>query len=145
MEIITKNYQETQKAGELLAKEIKKTPLVVALEGNLGAGKTTFIQGMAKGLGIQEQITSPTFVIMKKYAIDGGFFYHLDCYRLASSQDILELGFKEIIRPGNVIAIEWAEKVKDVLPEDTLWLEFEYLDKDERKIKTRQEFSQREH
>ncbi|MFH1188935.1 MAG: tRNA (adenosine(37)-N6)-threonylcarbamoyltransferase complex ATPase subunit type 1 TsaE, partial [bacterium] len=82
--MITKNDRETRRAGELLAQEIKKTPLVIALEGDLGAGKTTFIQGIAKGLGIQEQITSPTFVIMKKYPINGGFFYHLDCYRLNS-------------------------------------------------------------
>ncbi len=137
MKIITKNYEETQQAGELLAKEIKKTPLVVALEGDLGAGKTTFIQGMARGMGIKEQITSPTFVIMKRYGLSDGFFYHLDCYRLNSSKDVLDLGFKEIIRPGNIIVIEWAEKIKDILPENTLWLKFEYLDKDRREIETR--------
>lgn len=137
MEIITRNYRETRRAGELLVKEIEKTPLVVALEGELGAGKTTFIQGMAKGLGVKDQITSPTFVIMKRYGLPDGFFYHLDCYRLHSADDVLDLGFKEIIRPGNIIAIEWAEKIKDILPADTLWLQFEYLNKDERKIATR--------
>ncbi len=136
MEIITKSAKETQRVGMFLAEEfIKNKPdknkaVVVALEGDLGGGKTTFIQGFAKGLGIKDKITSPTFVIMKKY----NFLYHIDCYRI-KNKDLLELDFNEIISNNrNFIVIEWAERVKKILPKNTLWLKFEYIDKNKRKI-----------
>jgi len=136
MEIITKSAKETQRVGMFLAEEfIKNKPdknkaVVVALEGDLGGGKTTFIQGFAKGLGIKDKITSPTFVIMKKY----DFLYHIDCYRI-KDKDLLELDFNEIISNNrNFIVIEWAERVKKILPKNTLWLKFEYIDKNKRKI-----------
>lgn len=133
-EIITKSAQEMQKVGGVLAQEIllenNKIALVIGLEGDLGSGKTTFVQGLAKGLGIKDKVTSPTFVIMKRY----DFFYHIDCYRI-KDKDLLELDFKEIISQSkNIIVIEWAERVKKILPKNTLWLKFEYLGKDERKI-----------
>lgn len=143
--IITKNARETQKVGQFLAEEIlkekrKKYAMVIALEGDLGGGKTTFTQGMIKGLDIGEEATSPTFVILKKYEIPTSgkqlkFFYHIDCYRLNSAQDILDLDFKHIVgNPENLVVIEWAEKIKEILPKDTLWIKFKYLDKDEREI-----------
>jgi len=139
IEIVTDNTKETQKVGAILAREIikSKKTLIVGLIGELGSGKTTFIQGMAKGLRIKERITSPTFVIMKRYIIlkkKVSSFYHIDCYRV-QSKDLLDLGLKEIInQPENLIVIEWAEKVKKILPRDTFWIKFEYLDKDKRKI-----------
>ncbi|MBU2068176.1 tRNA (adenosine(37)-N6)-threonylcarbamoyltransferase complex ATPase subunit type 1 TsaE [Patescibacteria group bacterium] len=133
-EIITKSDQETKKLAGEIAQEIletaRKEALVIGLEGDLGSGKTTFIQGVAQGLGIKDKITSPTFVIMKKY----NSFYHIDCYRIESN-DLLELGFKEIIsQPGNIVMIEWAERVKDILPKNTIWIKFEYLYKNKRRI-----------
>ncbi len=125
-----------QKVGKYLSNEIlkeileNKKAIVIGLEGDLGSGKTTFVQGIAKGLGIKGKITSPTFVIMKKY----DFLYHIDCYRI-KSKDLLELDFKEIIKQsGNIVVIEWAERIKKVLPKDVIWMKFEYLDKDKRKI-----------
>lgn len=139
LEIITKSAQETQKTAKVLAQEIlgrsedHKT-LVIGLQGELGSGKTTFVQGLAKGLGIKKPITSPTFVILKKYKIRATNFYHIDCYRI-QSEDLLDLDFKEIInQPQNIIVIEWAERVKKILPADTLWIKFEYLNLNERKI-----------
>ena len=131
IEIITENAKETQKVGEILAQEIKKgqKALIIGLEGELGSGKTTFIQGLAKGLKIKERITSPTFVIMKKI----GWFYHIDCYRV-KSKDLLDLGFREIISQPNLVVIEWAEKIKKILPKNTFWIKFEYLDKNKRKM-----------
>ncbi|MBC8295656.1 MAG: tRNA (adenosine(37)-N6)-threonylcarbamoyltransferase complex ATPase subunit type 1 TsaE [Pelagibacterales bacterium] len=136
MEIITKSAGETQKVGRFLAGEIKKEKrvegkaVIIALEGDLGGGKTTFVQGFAKGLGIKDKITSPTFVIFKKY----DFFYHIDCYRI-KDKDLLELDFNEIINNyKNIVIIEWAEKIKKILPKNTLWMKFEYLDKNKRKI-----------
>jgi tRNA threonylcarbamoyladenosine biosynthesis protein TsaE len=146
LEIITESASETQKVGEILAKEIigqpakkNKKALAIGLEGELGSGKTTFIQGLAKGLGIKERITSPTFVIFKKFnfrlASHLQYFYHIDCYRLNFAQELLDLGVKEIInQPESLIVIEWAERVKKILPQDTWWIRFEYLDKDKRKI-----------
>jgi len=125
-----------QKVGKYLSNEIlkeileNKKAIVIGLEGDLGSGKTTFVQGIAKGLGIKGKITSPTFVIMRKY----DFLYHIDCYRI-KSKDLLELDFKEIIKQsGNIVVIEWAERIKKVLPKDVIWMKFEYLDKDKRKI-----------
>lgn len=121
--IITNSAQEMQEVAKNLAKEIlelksSKNAIVLALSGDLGAGKTTFLQGFAKGMGINEKINSPTFVIMKRFDIKGvkfKNFYHIDCYRLDSSKDILDLGFKEIIlNPENIVAIEWPEKIYPV-------------------------------
>jgi tRNA threonylcarbamoyladenosine biosynthesis protein TsaE len=161
IEIITDKAEETQKVGEFLADELlkddfkRKKALVIGLEGELGSGKTTFIQGLAKGFGIKERITSPTFVIIKKYEIrnpdfksgsrlkhrDTRYkiqdmsFYHIDCYRLTKSKDLIDLDFKEIItHPQNIIVIEWAERVKKILPKNTWWIKFEYLDADKRRI-----------
>lgn len=147
LEIITERAEKTQKAGENLARQILKRKrgrqsLVIGLEGELGSGKTTFIQGLAMGLGIKDQITSPTFVIMKKYRIrtcegltSARCFYHIDCYRLNKPKDLLDLDFKEILEnPENIIVIEWAEKVKKILPKNTLWIEFEHINRDKRKI-----------
>lgn len=144
IEIFTKNEKETRKLGEILGKEIlkfslPKKALVIALKGNLGSGKTTFLKGLAKGLGIKEKILSPTFIIIKKFNVKKlkfKNFYHIDCYRIHNTREILSLGFKEIIEnPYNIVAIEWAERIKKIIPKNTVWIIFEILDKNERKIK----------
>lgn len=130
-EIITKDPKETQKLGMLLAEEIKDGR-VVALSGELGSGKTTFTQGLLRGFGIRGPYTSPTFVIMKKYAPS---IYHLDTYRVGQ-EDILNLGWEEIAgEPGNIVIVEWADRIKKIIPKDSLWIEFEWLGENERKIK----------
>lgn len=132
----TKSHKQTQKLGEDFAKKIIKQPkgnsaVVLGLSGNLGGGKTTFLQGFAKGLSIKEKILSPTFVIMKRF----GNFYHIDCYRLKDEKDILELGLKEILNnPENIVAIEWPEKIKSILPKNTIYIEFKFVDKNKREI-----------
>jgi len=142
-EIITKTAQETKKIGQDLAEKIAKSKsknnqaLAIGLEGELGSGKTTFIQGLARGLGIKEPITSPTFVILKMIELEGGnweYFYHIDCYRINNSDDLLDLDFKEIINQPSIVVIEWAERVKEILPKNTRWIRFEYLSQNERKI-----------
>ncbi len=122
----------TKLAKEILRKPIAEQAVVVALQGDLGSGKTTFVQGLAKGLGIKENITSPTFTIIKRY----DNFYHIDCYRLDKSEEILELGLKEIIsNPKNIIAIEWPERIKKFLPKNTIYYKFKFADKSKREIK----------
>jgi tRNA threonylcarbamoyladenosine biosynthesis protein TsaE len=138
--------EDTQKLGELFAKEVLEMPqqknaVVIGLQGNLGGGKTTFLQGFAKGLGIKEKILSPTFVILKRFSAPGGpasgwdNFYHIDCYRLKNHKDILELDFKNIISdPKNIVAVEWPEKIKKALPKNFTKIQFNSIDEKKREI-----------
>ena len=150
-EYLTQNFAQTQRLGRFLAKEILKTKkkkgaFVLGLVGDLGGGKTTFLQGFAKGLGIKQKILSPTFIIMKKFLIsllaprrvDSQFlnFYHFDCYRIQKPKEILDLEFKEIIaHPQNIVAIEWADRIEKILPKNSLILKFKFLSQRKRKIK----------
>lgn len=135
--LFIKNQRETSKLAKILAQEIIKNPLrtkealVIGLEGELGSGKTTFIKAFAKGLGIKKRLTSPSFVLMKKYKN----FYHIDCYRIKNPKDILNLDFQEIIsNPKNIVLIEWAEKICRILPKDKIWIRFKILSEKERRI-----------
>jgi len=122
--------------GEKIAVDlaISHQPLVIALTGNLGSGKTTFVQGFAKGLGLKARIISPTFILMRKY---GENFYHVDLYRLEGNieSEVRNLGIEDIWKdPKNIVVIEWAEKIKKMIPKSAQWIKFENLGKDERKI-----------
>lgn len=113
--VISKSPQETSELGKKLAGKAK----IICLYGDLGSGKTTFVQGFAKGLGIVSRLLSPTFIIVRRYEIpkSGLFFYHIDLYRIQRKEDIEGLGLGEILRdPSAIIIIEWAEKLKDFLP-----------------------------
>ncbi len=140
---ITESAKDTQKiavkfAEQILHSNISKSAIVLGLQGDLGAGKTTFLQGFAKGLRIKEKINSPTFVILKRFKIqDLRFknFYHIDCYRLNSAEEILDLGFKEIISNSeNIVAIEWPEKIYKILPKNILEIKFKHLEENKREI-----------
>jgi tRNA threonylcarbamoyladenosine biosynthesis protein TsaE len=139
----TKSEKETEKLGEEIGKKILKEKLgkvakVIALEGDLGGGKTTFLKGFAKGLGIKEKILSPTFILIRKFQIPSTKFqnfYHIDCYRIEKIKEILNLGFREIIKdPKNIVAIEWADKIKKILPKKVIKIKFKILGKKEREI-----------
>ena len=135
---ITDNVQKTKKLGEKLAEELLKTKksLVIGLAGELGGGKTTFIQGFARGLGIKEKILSPTFVIMKRFKVSKSLeFYHIDCYRVEKTKELLDLGFKEIVSdPHNIVVVEWADKIKKIMPKNTIWINFKFVSEKKRKI-----------
>jgi tRNA threonylcarbamoyladenosine biosynthesis protein TsaE len=140
---LSKNASQTQKlagkiAADLVIARGRKNAMVLALEGELGGGKTTFVQGLAKALGVKEKITSPTFVILKRFKIhDLRFknFYHIDCYRLNKPEELVELDFKKIIeRPENLVVIEWADKVKSLIPKKATWLKFNWLSENKRRI-----------
>lgn len=141
----TKSPKETEKIAALVVEKILKTPLtkggfVIALEGELGAGKTVFVQGFAKALKIKAKIKSPSFVLMKHYPIRDWrlairTFYHLDCYRLKNYKDLLPLGVKEILKePANIILVEWAERVKPILPPKHIKVHIDHVGPRERKI-----------
>lgn len=104
----------------------------------MGAGKTTFVQGLAEGLGIKDRIVSPTFILMRNYVSDPLNLYHLDFYRLDDGfdEEVRNLGLIDIWNEeDSVSVIEWAEKIKDLLPKKVIWIEFESLGEDRRKIK----------
>ena len=139
------NPFQTKKQGEILAKKIlkflpKKKAIIIGLEGDLGGGKTTFLQGFAKKLGIKEKILSPTFVIMKKIKIQHPtsniqYLIHIDCYRIKKPQEILDLGFKKIIsNPQNIVVIEWADRIKKNIPSKSIWIKFNFINKKTREI-----------
>jgi len=137
MEIVTKSAKITREKGALLGKAVlfKKGPIFIALEGDLGGGKTTFIQGFARGLGVKEEVTSPTFLIYKKYKTKGKkFFYHFDAYRV-ESEDFFSLGFEEIAKDKkNIIAIEWSQRIKEIIPKEAVKIKFSFISSQERKL-----------
>ena len=132
-EYITNSFKETQKLGELLAMELKGGK-VICMEGDLGAGKTTFTQGLLKGLKVKGPYTSPTFVVMKEYKKKDKNIYHIDAYRI-NENDLLNLGWEELIsNPKNIIIVEWSERVKKILPKDSIKIKFDWVDEQQRKI-----------
>lgn len=112
--------------------------MVVGLSGDLGSGKTAFTQAVAKQLGIQDIVTSPTFIIEKIYKLNNQQFDHLihiDAYRLESGAELLHLGWNEIAaNPKNIIFVEWPEKVVDILPKGITMIEFKFIDETTREI-----------
>jgi tRNA threonylcarbamoyladenosine biosynthesis protein TsaE len=146
---ITNSFEKTQELGKEFAQTLKGGELI-ALYGNLGGGKTTFVQGIALGLGIKKRIISPTFIIVRTYQIklksqsskfktaiqNSKFLYHVDLYRTETAGDIRGLGIDEIIgNSNNIIVVEWAEKMRDFLPAKRLDIYFKYLDENKREIK----------
>lgn len=139
MKYFTNNISETKKIGAEKAQKIKKkkSALVFCLRGDLGAGKTAFLQGFGQGLGVKEKIQSPTFIIMSRFPLKGDFknFFHFDCYRLENPEEIINLGFKEIIiNPENIVAIEWPEKIEKFLPKQRTEIAFKIINEDQREI-----------
>ncbi len=136
--IFSKSEKETKKIAEILGKEIlkEKEIVILALKGDLGAGKTTFIKGLAKGLGIKKIVNSPTFMIFKEYKVGSGKkFYHFDWYRIKKKKELNQLGFEEILKAkNNIVAIEWP--ILRYLPQKrTILINFFHLpEKKHRKI-----------
>ncbi len=133
----SKSVKETQKIAADMAQKIIKSGqgAIIALEGELGAGKTTFIKGFAKALGVKDKVKSPTFVLMKKYHVRGTELYHLDCYRVGNEKDLKIPELKEILKePHNIVVIEWAEHIRKILPKNHIKIHIDHVDKNKRKI-----------
>jgi tRNA threonylcarbamoyladenosine biosynthesis protein TsaE len=158
-QFITNSPQETKKLARKLASGFKGGE-ILCLSGDLGAGKTTFTQGLLEALGAEGPYTSPTFNIIKEYRIENlefgmgtknkesinyGFkiqnskfkilhVYHIDAYRI-NADDLRELGFLDFAgKPNTVTIIEWPENIKDIIPDNALWLKFKWIDENKRKI-----------
>lgn len=139
MQIISKSDRETKNLGKNISQRFINKGGMIALSGDLGSGKTTFAQGLAKGLGIKDKVISPTFILIRQYKIPKSsmFLYHIDLYRISEKQNLQNLGLQEIIDSKNIILIEWADKIRDLLPKNTLYISFEKISEFGRKIDIR--------
>lgn len=130
---ITTSSAQTKKLGQMLTEELRGSE-IICLSGDLGSGKTTFTQGILKGLKIKGPFTSPTFNIIKTYKNKTRTIYHIDAYRI-NSKDLTELGWKDFAgKPNSIVIIEWAERVKKIISANTFWIDFEWINDKERKI-----------
>lgn len=131
----TYSVEDTQCLGERLGQWVKESanPLCMALIGDLGTGKTHMSQGIAKGLGVSEDITSPTFSLMNTYMTLAGEIYHFDLYRMDDVSELENIGFYEFTE-DQVAIVEWADKFEDELPDETLWIHIDSIDTHSRRI-----------
>ena len=132
MEFITNSPEETEAVGMALGKRL--TPgAVIAYQGDLGAGKTAFTRGVACGLGAKESVTSPTYTIVNEYLSGKYPLFHFDMYRLASSDDLFDIGWEDYLDRGGICAVEWSENVADAL-EGAIIVTIEKLGEESRRI-----------
>ena len=132
MEYITNSPEETEALGAALAAQLQPGT-VIAYRGDLGAGRTAFTRGLARGLGVTERVTSPTYTIVNEYTGGRMPLFHFDMYRLGSSEELFDIGWEDYLERGGVCAVEWSENVWDAL-EDPMVITVYRLGEDTRKI-----------
>lgn len=132
MEFITHSPAETEAVGQALGK-VLCAGAVLAYEGDLGAGKTAFTRGLARGLGCTDQVTSPTYTIVNEYLSGRLPLFHFDMYRLRSAEDLWDIGWDDYLERSGVCAVEWSENVREAL-EDPVTVRIEKLGEDSRRI-----------
>ena len=132
MEFLTHSPEETELLGETLAKKLMGGE-ILAYRGDLGAGKTAFTRGLARGLGISDRVTSPTYTIVNEY--EGGRLplFHFDMYRLDSADDLFDIGWEDYLLRGGVCAVEWSENVPEAM-EDAITVEIRKISENDRQI-----------
>ena len=143
--MISKSLKETQKLAKEFVGNIKASDkglaFLVAMHGDLGSGKTTFVKAVAKAFGIENTVTSPTFVIEKIYKLENQEFdnlIHIDAYRLKSGEELKTIGWEEVSKnPKNIIFIEWPNNVEDILPESKQEIIFKFVDENTREIEVK--------
>lgn len=133
VEFVTNSEQETEELGARLAERLEPGA-VIAFTGDLGAGKTAFTRGLARGLGISDRVTSPTFTIVNEY--EGGRLplFHFDMYRLGSSDELFDIGWEDYLARGGVCAVEWSENVSDALEEGSVLVEIRRGARDNQRV-----------
>ena len=132
MEFITNSPEQTEQVGQRLGQALRPGT-VLAYLGDLGAGKTAFTRGLARGLGATEMVTSPTYTIVNEYLSGRMPLFHFDMYRLSSSDDLWDIGWEDYLERGGVCAVEWSENVDDAM-EDAITITIEKLGEDSRQI-----------
>ncbi|MDD3886967.1 MAG: tRNA (adenosine(37)-N6)-threonylcarbamoyltransferase complex ATPase subunit type 1 TsaE [Victivallaceae bacterium] len=133
--LISRSEVETEAFAENLAKQLPGGT-VIALDGDLGAGKTVFARGFARGLGITEPVSSPTYTIVQEYKLpSGGMFYHLDLYRISNAVSALAFGVDEFLNDPDAYAlVEWPERIDNIMPPHTLRIKIKHLSDTEREL-----------
>ena len=129
----TKSERETEELGRKLADHLEPGT-VIAYEGGLGAGKTAFTRGLARGLGVTDRVTSPTYTIVNEYTGEVPLF-HFDMYRLTSSEDLFDIGWEDYLTRGGILAVEWSERVPDAL-EGAVRVRIEKTDTEDERVIT---------
>ena len=132
MEFITNSPQQTEALGSALGEKLQ-AGTVLAYTGDLGAGKTAFTRGLAKGLGAKDMVTSPTYTIVNEYLSGRLPLFHFDMYRLTSADDLWDIGWEDYLERGGVCAVEWSENVTDAL-ENPIFIRLEKVDENTRRI-----------
>jgi tRNA threonylcarbamoyladenosine biosynthesis protein TsaE len=133
LDIISHSARQTERLGTRLGKLLQPGD-VVALSGDMGAGKTVFSTGVGKGFGSRTPVTSPTYNLVHQHRreADRTLLYHLDCYRLSGVLDAESIGLDDILDGTGIVVIEWAERIKDVLPDNYLWIELRVVEETRR-------------
>lgn len=134
LEFISRNPEQTRRIGMHLGKLLQAGD-VICLQGDLGAGKTTFVQGVALGWGSVDSVSSPTFILVNVYRRgDEARLFHMDAYRLDSALEAEELDLDSMLAQGALL-LEWPERIQELIPAEQLWIEFKYIDEEEREMK----------
>ena len=133
MQITTHSADETQALGKKLAESLRPGD-VIAYFGDLGAGKTAFTRGIAEGLGVSEQVTSPTYTIVNEYLSGRLPLFHFDMYRLGSSDELFDIGWEDYLARGGVCAVEWSENVDDALDDDAIRVDIRRGAQDDQRV-----------
>lgn len=132
----TKSPRETQKLAADFIEKHRDSRLIIALHGDLGSGKTCFVQGLAEGLRCRKFVTSPTFTLINEYRDGIRPLYHIDLYRLENERQVYGLGIEDYIDSDGVIAVEWAERAGGILPAGTIHIRFKTTDDPEERVIT---------
>ncbi len=134
LDFFSRSPEQTRRVGMRLGSLLRPGD-VICLQGDLGAGKTTFVQGLAQGWGTLDAVSSPTFIIVNMYRrADGAQLHHMDAYRLDSLPEAEELDLESMLARGPLL-VEWAERIRDLIPANHIWLEMEYLAEEHRKMR----------
>lgn len=132
MTYITNSPEETEALGQALGRTLRGGE-IIAYKGDLGAGKTAFTRGLARGLGIPMAVTSPTYTLVNEYTGGRLELFHFDMYRLGSSEELFDIGWEDYLLRGGVCAVEWSENVSDAM-ENAIWVELQRLGENGRRI-----------
>ena len=134
LDFFSRSPEQTRRIGSRLGDNLRPGD-VICLQGDLGAGKTTFVQGVARGWGSLDSVSSPTFIIVNEYRrADGGKLFHMDAYRLDSAPEAEELDLDSMLADGALL-LEWPERIDALVPEEYLWISLEYINEEEREMK----------
>ncbi len=135
LDFISHSAEQTKRVGERLGQLLRDGD-IICLQGELGAGKTCLAQGIGRGLGVSSAITSPTFIIVNEYTLPGRTYglYHIDLYRVESPQEALGMGLEELFYGDGVCIIEWPEHVREMLPDEWIWVTLTYVDDTKREL-----------